>query len=190
MKSSCLIQKDGCRAFYVDGQKNFIHNIFFFNDGKIIGLSSNGFLNDGEENMFQQVIFNKEIKNKRKLNLYEKQVYTYQNDLFIHTDLLKNFKLRKNAIEINEPFFKFIFDEISFTIEAVKYTDNDYKNYSYERKTEYGLFDVTIKCRNKVEETELYKKCKEISKKAMEQYVYISEHDVQKLLQIFDITIK
>lgn len=190
MKSFSLVQRDGCKAFYVEGQKDFIQSIFFFDKGEIIGFSSNGFFNIGNENIFQKVFFDKEIKNKRKLNLFDKQIYTYKKDLFIHKDLLKNFKLRKGALETHEPFFNFYTDEITLTIDAIKYKNDDYNKKSYERETEYSSFDVTIESNCRVENTELYYKCQKISEKAKEQFVFISEGDVQRLLEVFDITFK
>lgn len=185
-----LLTEQFVNPFFIQGEKLLLDNIIIFKDGNVITELKQGWFERPNSNSFKEVVFNEEIKKRKKVNLNNKEIFFVKpNILYINQDFLKNFNLENNVniyendLEINYG------DRVSFEVFGTfKKFVNDNGTIIPKYVTDWKKVSVTNYV--KTELTEHGKYIKELSDKAKENGIDISLSNMNKLNKIFDIKIK
>lgn len=181
MKKYKLIKNSIGDSLKIETEVQSLREINIYEDGKIIVEIQNGWLETPYNNSFKEIIFNTEIKKRKKIDLYKKEIFYVQPySIFIHKDFLKNLHIKKKT-KINEDELGTKFcDIVSFDVEGLKENKN---NDDYQKET----FNVKTNINYIYEKKPFGVKCQNIANIAYKMGVNISIFDVQKLLTKFNI---
>ena len=201
MKTSKLITTACYNPFFLNignDNKGEIGKISFFDSGVIIATIDKGWFGNSN-NLFKEITLNHEVKIKRKENLTKKEFFAlpykdmYNNrkiHLYLNISLLDSYTAKNSIQEYKTKQENVFKDIISFHVLGVKMIRelNEKKECIWVRKSDN--YKVNVSFNYKFIKNSLGEKIENLRNRAKEININLSSYTIERLLEIFDITIK
>lgn len=196
--ATILTKTSFLNPFFCNGKE--LEFIEFTKEGKPIGCINHGWFECrfSSNNLFEKVVLPFEVKNKK---VYSKKVESFiikdKNDykdgykLVIPVELLGNVSFEKDVKKSETKTEISFCDILTFNVEgeAIEFVKDDVKGVIRKNT---GLKTHTIKqvLNYRHQPTQYGKQLSELSEKAKSVGVDLSEYDFNKLMKVFNITLK
>lgn len=158
--------------------------IFYDKTGVVLKTVSAWF---GSNNAFKRVFFSEDIKNRRKVNFDKNEFFTADFENYgkqVHTLFIPTEKIG----------FECLGEKLSFETKRERSYLTHYKISAEvefkQHKEGVHLHEITFTGFSRSEKTQFGQRCEDLSELAKSQDVKLSAYDIERLLNVVDITTK